>query len=238
MTAPLFTFDPTISFSNPNTVVLSGTASGDFTKVDITAVGSTPSDLGSPQINDGHWSLSIPLAELGSGAEFTLSATDSTATVSSFDSNFGIGLGITDHPYTTFQFTSDGSLTDHFNFFNQNGALIYQSDAEITGSNSASILDTGHQLHTTFVFLDGVGTTQQTIVNFHVTGASHDTVSLPPSDFTSLADVLRHTTMSNGSATIHDPNNSGDTLTLMGVTKAELKSNPHDFTFHGTGTIS
>ena len=40
-----------------------------------------------------------------------------------------------------------------------------------------------------------------------------------------------------GNAVIHEPNSTG-TLTLMGVTKTEMKSHPHDFAFNGSGRFT
>ena len=51
-------------------------------------------------------------------------------------------------------------------------------------------------------------------------------------DFTGIADVLRDTHGTGGSAVITDPT-SGDTVKLVGVAEAELKAHKSDFTFHG-----
>ena len=79
-----------------------------------------------------------------------------------------------------------------------------------------------------FVFNPGFA--QDVIANFVASGTQHDTVSFASSQFSSLAEVLHHTTMMGGNATIHGPDNQ--TLTLGNVTKAELRANPSDFSFH------
>ena len=238
MSAPVFTFDPNISFTDPNTLVLSGTASGDFTKVDITTNDAAKTDLGSPQVTDGHWTLNVKLDGLSGQSGFTLAATDALANVTDFNSNFVILPDVKNEPYTTVEVSFGGGSLEHVDLFNKSGDMAYHGDVKDLGGGSFQFTETGDALRTTFVFVDGPDTVLQTITNFHATGAGHDTISLPPSDFTSLADVLRNTTMSNGNATIHDPNNANASLTLMGVTKAELKSHPHDFSFHGTGQLT
>ena len=51
------------------------------------------------------------------------------------------------------------------------------------------------------------------------------------SDFTSFADVLRHTQNTADGAVIHDPKTS-DTLTIAGLSKAQLSHYKSDFAFH------
>ena len=99
--------------------------------------------------------------------------------------------------------------------------------------------ETGDQAHTPFVFWQAEDSADftQTITNFHVSGQQHDTVLLPHADFANMAALLRDTTMSGGNAVIHEPNSTG-TLTLMGVTKTEMKSHPHDFAFNGSGRFT
>ena len=86
----------------------------------------------------------------------------------------------------------------------------------------------------TFVFDPGHGLD---IVNqFRVNGTDHDSLSFLGSDFGStpavqLASVLANTTNTAQGAVITDPT-SGDTVLLKGITKAELKANTADITFH------
>ena len=103
--------------------------------------------------------------------------------------------------------------------------------------DNAGYVETGDALKTQFVYVSGPGTgTHETITNFHAAGPDHDTLIMPHADFANLADVIRNTTMSHGNAVIHDPN-GGSTMTLMGVSKTELQSHPHDFSFNGTGQM-
>ncbi len=87
----------------------------------------------------------------------------------------------------------------------------------------------GRQGGNTFVYNPGDGI--DVIDGFKAGGADHDTLALPSSDFTNLADVLRNTGDVQGSAFITDPK-TGDAIRLAGVTTAELKANSKDFTFH------
>ena len=90
--------------------------------------------------------------------------------------------------------------------------------------------------NTTFQFRRGFG--QDEITNFQYlsaaqspTGIEHDVVSLPQAAFSTMAQVMRHTTTSlDGSAVIHlSPT---DSIKLDGVTKADLITHPNVFRFH------
>jgi hypothetical protein len=72
MTAPVFTFEPLISFSasDPDTLVLSGTAGGDFTTLDVVTNDGTDTDLGSPQVANGEWTLNVNLKSLSADTGF------------------------------------------------------------------------------------------------------------------------------------------------------------------------
>ena len=72
--------------------------------------------------------------------------------------------------------------------------------------------------NTRFVF--GPGDGQATVGGFFVEGRGHSVLELPASDFTSLADVLRHTASGPGGAVITDPE-TGDVVRLAGVSRAE-----------------
>ena len=80
----------------------------------------------------------------------------------------------------------------------------------------------------TFVFSRHPG--DVTVSDFVAAGSGHDTLSFSPSTFNSVAAVLRHTTAGTGETVIHL--SKTDMVELVGVTKAELRSNPSDFSFH------
>ncbi len=70
------------------------------------------------------------------------------------------------------------------------------------------------------------------VSRFQVDGAAHDTLSLPGSDFGgSIAQVLRDAHDTREGVVITDSATS-DTIRLAGVSKAELKANRHDISFH------
>lgn len=88
----------------------------------------------------------------------------------------------------------------------------------------------GGQADTTFVFQPGFG--QDLISGFLDGGSGHDIVSLPSSDFTSIAGILRDTRATPSGAVIQDPA-TGDTLTLAGTSRAELARHPGDLRLYG-----
>jgi hypothetical protein len=53
---------------------------------------------------------------------------------------------------------------------------------------------------------------------------------LPTADFTSFNDLLNHTTFSKSGALIKVDAN--DTISIPGLTKAEMAANPGSFSFH------
>ncbi len=67
------------------------------------------------------------------------------------------------------------------------------------------------------------------ITDFRPEGPGHDRIDLSQTHFHDLGAVLRHTAMSEGSATIHL--NPVDSITLDGITKARLAHSPDAFTF-------
>ena len=87
---------------------------------------------------------------------------------------------------------------------------------------------TGEGAHTTFVF--GFHPGQSVVTDFHAEGFGHDVLSLPAARFGSVAAVLHHTQTIEQDAVISvGPH---ETITLQGVTAAELRAHPGDFRFH------
>lgn len=111
------------------------------------------------------------------------------------------------------------------------------------GSPVIHVLDGGQTLHSTvndtfengghpdstFVFEQNHGA--DIVAGFRLRGTDHDTLSLPSSDFASIAEVLRDTRNTAGGALIVDPA-TGDTVNLMGINKVQLVANHGDFTLH------
>ena len=80
----------------------------------------------------------------------------------------------------------------------------------------------------TFVFKPQTGDTS--ISDFLVLGSDHDALNFSKQNFSSIGDILRHTTMSDGNAVIHV--SDSDTVYIYGVTKADLKHNLSDLKLH------
>jgi VCBS repeat-containing protein len=97
-----------------------------------------------------------------------------------------------------------------------NGAdvLIGGDDNTMTGGNGPDI----------FLFRPGFGANMVTDFN-----AKNDALQFDPSIFTDADDVLSHTTEIGGSAVIDD--GGGNTVTLVGVSLADLQSHTADFYF-------
>lgn len=80
----------------------------------------------------------------------------------------------------------------------------------------------------TFVFKPHPG--HVTVEGFSPLGLGHDALSFPSRSFASVVDILHHTTMSGGDAVIHlSPT---DSVTLAGVSKADLRAGRDAFGLH------
>ncbi len=135
--------------------------------------------------------------------------------------------------YSSFvdNYTADGTLSNEVKNNNDGSHSIeVDSPGQSVASDASDTFHTNGQGDTTFVFTPGFG--HDVLRDFQAKGARHDTLDLPSSDFTNLADVLRNTHSAPGGAVITDPT-SGDVITIAGVSKAELTHNKRDFSFHG-----
>ncbi len=80
-----------------------------------------------------------------------------------------------------------------------------------------------------FVFTPHFGA--DTITSFRLGGPHHDTISLPDNAASRLGAILNHaTTDAQGDTTLHL--NAQNSITIQGVSVAELKQHRGDFTFH------
>ena len=96
--------------------------------------------------------------------------------------------------------------------------IVAPRDGEVFGTDASD----------TFVFRAHPG--QAWVESFQATGTDHDVLSFSSRNFSSLADILRHTTMANGDATIHV--SKTESVELFGVTKAQLRQNMNDLSLH------
>ena len=104
-------------------------------------------------------------------------------------------------------------------------------DIEANGQTTEALGDdmfADHADKTRFVFHNGFG--HDTISGFQATGSGHDVLQLPASDASKFAQILKSMTSDGqGDATLHL--GGGNTIELIGITKAELKTNHHDLAF-------
>ncbi len=140
--------------------------------------------------------------------------------------NYSGGSYFEDKPYTEEIKATDatGAVTSQttYNAFGAESSLSGQSAQD----NYAFIMGEGEKA---FVFTEHPG--QAIVSSFAVSGDAHDTLSLPSSEFASLAAVLHNTHNVGGDAVI--AMTPTDSITIQGVTKAQLRTHPGDFSLHG-----
>lgn len=132
--------------------------------------------------------------------------------------------------YLAFQdiFTASGDIGTE-TFANKNGThdTTLYANGEVAAAQGYDRF-TGVRKNETFVFDPGFGT--DTVSEFRVAGTGHDTLDLPTASLATVAQVLAHTKDGANGAVINL--GGGDTITVVGITKAELQANKHDFAFH------
>ena len=96
--------------------------------------------------------------------------------------------------------------------------IVASYDGEVSGTGNAD----------TFVFRAHPG--QAWVQDFQALGADHDVLSFSKQNFSSVADILRHTTMSGGDAVVHV--STTESVEIFGVTKAQLRQNMSTLSLH------
>ncbi len=142
------------------------------------------------------------------------------------------GTFLAGQDYASFTDTAsaDGTLLSEVKYNNDGSHTVdIYAPSQILQSDFNDTFNTNTQGATSFVFDPGFAADE--INGFQLKGPGHDVVSLSQADFSSFADVLRNTQMLSGSAVISDPN-SGDTVTLVGVSKAQIAHHQGDVAFH------
>ena len=132
------------------------------------------------------------------------------------------------HGQTQVDYTSGTSLKQQglsslAETFGAGGRLVAETRTVAVGGTHTLAAGDGRD---TFVFKPAFG--QDMIVGFTASGNAHDTISLPASEFGSIAAVLNNATQ-QGADTVITAHN-GDTITLQGLAKSDLTL--HDFQFH------
>ena len=252
--------DPTVTAQGYGAFTITGRASSTagVNQVEISAlVNGQNQDLGAATLNpDGTFSFTD---QVGATSQSFITATqyDGAGGVASAGATFDLTAGIRGEPYAAEQDSyepSTNALTGQ-TFFRRDGSVqgttSYASDGtqlisttnrpngshfvlvsapeQTVQSDFFDTFDANGQGSTSFVFDPGYG--HDVVRGFGVGNDGHDTLDLPSSDFTGIADVLRHTQQTAGGVVIHDPT-SGDTIRLAGVSKIELIHNKQDFSFH------
>ena len=146
--------------------------------------------------------------------------------------NYSDGTFFNGKRYSSFTelYGSDGTLLTETRERNDGSrAVIVDAPAQSVDSGYYDTFRNQNQPDTNFVFSPGFGYDQ--VHGFMAAGGGHDVLDLPASDFTNIADVLRHTQDTGGGAVINDPT-SGDAILVAGVSKDELVHNRQDFSFH------
>ncbi len=229
---------PLVSFAR-GIFTLTGTASSALgvSGVEISAVleDGTRQDLGAATLNgDGTFKFADAI---GAHQQGLLTATETNTaggTATSTDPGFTLTGGVHQRGFRAKQtsYTPDGSAETSVANFRPDGSRLVDVKAanlSLEGGSSDTFLN-HQQPNNTFVFDPGHGL--DVVQQFRVNGSGHDTVSLSGADFgNSIAAVLHNTTNAAAGVVITDPT-SGDTVRLVGVTKAQLVHNQGDFAFH------
>jgi hypothetical protein len=285
-TPPLVGFDPTVSFSDPNTATLTGTVS-DASGVKSVEIFEGATDLGSATVDTaaGTWAFAYGFAP-GFHTGLSALATGNDGVTASAPSSYDLTTGVTGAPYAAYQDSYDATsgAYEGQTFFTRRGALEMQTQYSPTPDGGFTVLSSGgtafrhtpyfavvdtyngsgqpveedvyykdgHQTvqglrpgqtldsisndtfyskggNNTFVFTPHFGA--DTITSFVLGDPHHDTISLPDSAASRLGAILNHaTTDAAGDTTLHL--NGKDSITIQGVSVAELKQHRGDFTFH------
>lgn len=239
-TRPEVGFDPNASFSNGTTPILTGRV-GAAAGVAGVELFNGDTDFGSANVNgDGTWTFQGNIGTEDFN-DLRAVATDSLGQTATASAPYELVTGIRGEPYQAqeFDYSPDGDSYGYTDYGKDGAPLVNAFDNgdgthSIFGQESGQILEslgndtmTGAGVRERFVFTPGFG--QDEITDFYATSPQHDTIDLSNTQFHTLAQVLRHTTMGDGSATIHL--NPHDSITLDGITKAQLKAHPKDFAF-------
>ena len=235
---PTVGFDPTTAgFNNGRTPILTGTVSAGAAGIELYDDGQ---DLGAAVVSrDGTWTFQ---ADIGAGDFHALSAvaTDTAGQGSSAVAPYAIETGVVGQPYRAVEYDDGTDGSSGYREFGRSGALLVDAADNGDGTHAIQAYAAGQRLDSvahdamtgfgardTFAFVPGFG--RDEVTNFAVTGPAHDTLDLSATSLTSLAQVLSHTTVSVGNAVIHL--DARDTVTLAGVSKAQLFYHAGDFTF-------
>lgn len=228
------TLDPLVAYAGGGAFTLTGTATGSA-EVDIGAsVDGTAEDLGPATLGPG--GVFTFTDQVGAHQQTALAATETNGTGAGASSTSVLSLraGLADGAFVAreVQGSSDGGGATVVTFFRDDGssrARILQAGQTVQSGRNETFLNDGRP-NDTFVFDPGHGC--GVVQGFLSGGADHDVISLPSSDFASVADVLHDTRQTSQGALITDPV-TGDAVLMSGIGKGTLVANAHDLTLHG-----
>ncbi len=231
--------DPSAAFDSHGTFTITGHAASQsgVTSVAISAVvdGGDTVRLGTAAVNaDGSYSF---VDRVGPHLQGFITATeaDGVGGQASVQSPYSLQAGLAGSGLPAVAqevlYSPSGDQVIGISNIHRDGTTtvgVEASDQAFT-SHYYETFNNGGAPSNTFVFSPGYG--HDIVHEFRADGADHDTISLPSADFANMADVLSNTRNTSAGALITDAV-SGDTIRLTGVSKAELKANPSDFSFH------
>lgn len=218
-----------ISFTDPSQVSVSGVVTGDKV-IDNVSVSSNQNLVTSNALHeDASWGTVVSFDGttdqlISATANYGDGTSDSTGLI--LASNAPL-----DNQYTSLFFTGDGYAGS---VFTKHGRDLYDFTT-VSDGNNQQFFDAVGSGGASIAYTD-FNRSIETIENFRPTGPNHDKLNLSDTSLQTLAQVLHHTTMSDGDATIHIA--PDEAVTLVGVSKAQLASHPHDFVFTGGHTLS
>ena len=231
--APLVAFEPSATMQNATTVDLSGfalPANTALKEVDISSDGKligkadlkTATDLLSP-----NWTFSFDKGA-GDFADITATAVDLAGHSTEVTCPFELITGITGQPYKSEQITQsqDGTIQNAA-FFGSNGSLLYQSTSTFDAKGNADAIITGAGNGITYNI--NKSDPHDEITNFAAKGGGHDTLNVAGSSLHNMSSLLSHSSFADGDLTIHLTSHTS--ITLDGVSKADLKSHASDIKF-------
>lgn len=225
---PNISFDSNIKGGIDKSATLTGTVS-DPDGVYGVFLYSDGTYIGAANVNsaNGTWSYAFNQGA-GDFNNITATAYDNYFNSSTASSNYELITGISGEPYKTEQFTysPDGSVTN-VAAYKGNGSLAYSSTYKYDPAGDAFSVVTGSGGNVTFA--SDSGDKKDSITNFIASGNSHDTLNLSDSGIHNMGQLLHHSVTSGGDTTIHL--DSYSSITLDGVSKAQLQAHPGDFKF-------
>ena len=189
-------------------------------------------DLGTAAVNaDGSFTFRD---HIGAATQsfITATETDNVGGSATYSPLLNLRAGIRGQAYVAQEtdYAADGSITAlAYEHKDGSSMVVVEAPGQTLYSQYNDTFANGGRANTTFVFNPSHG--EDTITGFQAAGPGHDTIELPSSDFTSFAQLLHDTQNTAAGALIYDPR-SGDTLTIAGLSKAQMAHSRSDFTFH------